>query len=94
MREMDNQQIDSALQALEAGQERQKRQFACVERWRDELVAGDDGRLDWISDNVPGVDRQQLARLVADARGSTNPAAVKTASRRLFRYLSGLEIGL
>ena len=92
MREMDAQQIEMALFTLELGQERQRRRFARIERWRDELVSGDDERLALILDHIPEAERQQLTRLVADARSARKPSTTKSASRKLFRYLSRLEI--
>jgi ribosome-associated protein len=92
MRELDADQVEMALEALERGQAQEKRRFALVERWRNELVSGDDGRLFWILENVPSAERQPLTTLVENARKKGSPSAAKTASRKLFRYLSGLDI--
>jgi ribosome-associated protein len=94
MRELDAAQIESALEQGAPEQDREKRRFAIIERWRDELVAGDGQRLAWIVEHVAGADPVQLNRLVADARGSNRPGGAKAARRKLFRYLSGLEIGV
>ena len=87
MREYDPADVQNALDKIEAGQAEKKRQFKLAERWRDELVAGSEERLAWISTRYPSIDAEELAGLVHNARGKRPGVNSKTAGRMLFRFL-------
>jgi ribosome-associated protein len=91
MRQYDTEMVQVALQKMEGRQDQERRRFKRVERWRDELVSGDDVRLDWLLQNFAQIDQQQLRRLVGCARGLDSQMNPKEAGRKLFRLLSRLE---
>ena len=77
MREMDPDEVEQALDKMTSGEEEKKRQFKLVERWRDELVAGDEDRMAWLMKQYPEIDRMELNRLVVNARGKQPGADIK-----------------
>ena len=91
MRHCDSDAVQEALDKLEARKNAERRRFKRVELWRDELVAGDDARLNWLKENFPDTDLQQLQHLVNCARGTARQMDAKEAARKLFRFLSRLE---
>jgi len=88
MREYDPAEIEKALESITSGEEEKKRQFKLVERWRDELVDGNEERLGWLMAHYPVIDAVELNRLVENARGKQVGVHPKKARRMLFRYLS------
>jgi len=88
MREMDAAQVEEALERITSGEEENKRQFKLVERWRDELVAGDEDRMEWLMEQFPAIEALELKRLVDAAQQKQSGANTKKAGRMLFRYLN------
>jgi ribosome-associated protein len=89
MRKHDSAPIQEALQRLEQGTLKQTEDHQMREKWRDELMAGNDLLIEEILIQLPQADRQQLTDLVQKARqerASKNP--VPKAARTLFRYLT------
>jgi ribosome-associated protein len=94
MRQLEPQQVASALFEAEQGRELEKRRFRHIERLRDGLVSGDDKLVEWVLEHAPEADRAQLNKLIAGTRGTGGPASRKSASRNLFRYLNQLSLDL
>lgn len=70
MRQLDPEQVQAAREALEAQRGGSAREAAALheaERWRDEMVEGDDAVRRWLELH-PGTDSQQLRALVRQAR--------------------------
>jgi ribosome-associated protein len=88
MRAYDPADIEKALERITAGEDEKKRHFKRVERWRDELVNGDEERLAWLAGHYPSIDLQELGELVAKAQSGHSDADRKKAGRMLFRYLN------
>ncbi len=88
MREFDPREIEKALEEITSGQAENKRRFKLVERWREELVAGNDQRLVWLKERYPDIDAGELSRLVGNSRTALSGTNAKKARRALFRYLS------
>jgi ribosome-associated protein len=89
MRKHDAAPIQEALQRLEQGTRERTEDHQMREKWRDELIAGNDLLIEEILVQLPHADRQQLTELVQKARQervSKNP--VPKAARTLFRYLT------
>jgi ribosome-associated protein len=89
MRKHDPAPIKNALQRLDQGSRKQTEDHQMREKWRDELIAGNDLLIEEILIQLPHADRQQLTELVQKARqerASKNP--VPKAARTLFRYLT------
>ena len=91
MREYDPGVIQSAIDSLTSGENEKKRRFKLVEKWRDELVLGDDARFDWLLKNFPNIDPIELRSLVKNACEDSSRKNPKKAGRMLFRYLSALK---
>ncbi len=89
MRKHDPAPIQDALQRLEQGTHQQTEDHRKKEKWRDELIAGNDLLIEEILLQLPHIDRQQLTDLVQKARqerAAKNPAP--KAARTLFRYFT------
>jgi len=89
MRKHDPAPIQEALERIEQGSRKQTEDHQKREKWRDELIAGNDLLIEEILIQLPHADRQQLTDLVQKARqegAAKNP--VPKAARTLFRYLT------
>ena len=89
MRKHDPAPIQDALQRLEQGTRKQTEEHQQREKWRDELIAGNDLLIEEILIQLPHADRQHLTDLVQQARQERavkNP--IPKAARILFRYLT------
>ncbi|WP_410290461.1 ribosome biogenesis factor YjgA [Desulfosarcina sp.] len=91
MRSVDVEPIQQALLEIEQGAYLQAREFHCFERWRDQLMAGDETVFEEILENFPHADRQRLGQLVRSARKEYEKEAPPKSARNLFRYLKGLS---
>ncbi len=86
--------IQEALQRIEKGTRKETEEHQKREKWRDELIAGNDQLIEEILIQLPHADRQQLMDLVQIARkerAGKNP--VSKAARTLFRYLARSATG-
>ncbi|MEM5787927.1 MAG: DUF615 domain-containing protein, partial [Syntrophobacteraceae bacterium] len=73
------------------GQVHDMESFKEVERWRDELAAGNDAIMDEILGRFQGADRQKLHQLVLNARKEQEIDKPPRATRALFRFLKALS---
>lgn len=87
MREADADQIQKQVDQLQTQSSKDIRRFKQVELWRDELINGDDERIQWLLSRFPQMDREILLGGVKAARQSQGEAAQKKAGRALFRFL-------
>ncbi len=90
MREADPDPIRKALEDISRGQRADAQLFRRVERWRDELLEGNDALVDEIVCLYPDADRQRLHQLVVNARREMREDKGPKSSRALFRYLREL----
>jgi ribosome-associated protein len=93
MREVnaDPSEIQSAIERAEGSDGAEKRKFKQVETWRNELLAGNRSRFDWLLKNYPRADPADLRRLISNAGAAKKRAASgKRAAKALFRYLRAL----
>lgn len=86
MRDVDPAPIEAALARWSAGIPADREHFAALERWRDELMAGDDA-LDRFVVAHAGADREALAALIRDARAERARGSPPHRFRELFRTL-------
>lgn len=86
MRRVDSEPIQQAYEDLFHFKGREIRAFQEAERWRDELMNGNDSVIDLIADRFPGIDRQEISSLVNSAR-TEQATGGKRYYRELFRYL-------
>jgi len=92
MRLYDPDIIATAIDSVSVKEAEKQRRFKMVERWRDELVAGDQDRFAWLVDNIPNIDAAHLKQLVDSATRVQTKEHPRKAGRMLFRYLSQLDI--
>jgi ribosome-associated protein len=91
MREADPEPIQKALDTIGRGLLLDAKRFEEFERWRDELVKGNDGIMEEILDRFPGAERQTLRQLALSARKEREVNKPPKASRALFRFLRTLS---
>jgi len=88
MRRTDATPIQEAVQNLEEGDRRRAERHKQVERWRDELIRGNDALIGEIVRTLPDAGKEQLTALVTKAREELIKANPSPApARALFRYL-------
>jgi ribosome-associated protein len=87
MRKIDTAPIQQAIDRFEQGNYKKALEFQETEQWRDELIAGNNELLEEILENNNNADRQQLSKLVRNARKEIDNSKPPKSSRALFRYL-------
>jgi ribosome-associated protein len=87
MRRIDAQELRQRLDGLALEASEEARQFKQVERWRDELSAGDRERFEWLLANYPDMDPDWLERLTQAAGKDKPTAEQRKAGKALFRFL-------
>lgn len=91
MRKNDPGPIQEALRNIEEGDYRKAAGFKEIERWRNELIAGNETLIEKILKKYPGSDRQQLTQLVRNAIKERENNKPPKAFRLLFRYLEKIR---
>ena len=91
MRRHDPAPIQEAQHNIEEGNYRKAAMFRETERWRDELVGGNEKLLEEILIKYAGADRQQLNQLVRNAVLEKKNNKTPGTSRALFRYLKSIR---
>ena len=86
MRDIDAEPLRNTLGAWAQGPQREREQFARLERWRDRVLGEPDGLQAFIA-AYPATDADALARLIADTRAECARHAPPRKSRALFREL-------
>lgn len=92
MRSEEGHQLQQRLARMAKQSSADARRFKQVELWRDELKAGNEGRLTWLLEQFPELDPDALTQLV-DAAKQSKAADARQAGRALFRYLRQLVDG-
>ena len=87
MREIDCDPIRNAIRNLQMGDIQKARAFQQIERWRDELKAGNLNVIEDILQSNPHADRQRLTQLARNAHAQSGTQKAVKSSRLLFRYL-------
>ncbi len=87
MRKTDHEAISQAYAGLAETQNREARLLKVVERWRDELIAGDQTVLAAFLTQFPNAERQQLRQQVKAAQDERGRTGTPTHTRKLFRQL-------
>jgi len=91
MREVDVAHIQEALDILQNKNNRATAYFHRLEKWRDQLIAGNEETLNNILNSFSDVDIQHLRQLVRNAQKELADGKSPKASREIFRYLKGLK---
>jgi len=88
MRKHDPKPIQEALQRIEEGGLTQSTEHKLAEKWRDELIAGNDLLIEEIIAQIPHTDQQHLMNLVRKAReDSVDQGLGPKTAKALFRFL-------
>ena len=93
MREVEPAPVQEALDTLRNKQNRATALLHRLEKWRDELIAGDNETLEEVVAAFPAADRQQLRQLIRNAQKEEEAGKPPKSSRELFRYLRELQGG-
>jgi ribosome-associated protein len=89
MRRIDIAPIRAALGAREQTRHEEARAFKRLEAWRERLLTEGEAALKaWLAERHDA-DAETLRSLIDTARNAPNAKSRKTATRALFRYLSG-----
>jgi len=91
MRQYDTAPIQEALQNIQEGNYKKAAAFKEIEKWRDELIAGNDTLMEEILRGHPASDRQQLTQLVRNVMKERENNKPPRAFRDLFRYLKKIR---
>jgi ribosome-associated protein len=91
MREIDPAPIEQFLADIKRGHDQAVSAFKQIERWRDELVDGNDSLIEEILNRFSAADRQRLTQLVRSARKQTQTGSGQKPSRKLFGYLKEIS---
>ncbi|OGA35912.1 MAG: hypothetical protein A3F75_06935 [Betaproteobacteria bacterium RIFCSPLOWO2_12_FULL_64_23] len=86
MREIDAAPIRDRLEQWQGQGREHTAQMHAIERWRDELVAGDPALVRFLHE-YPGANSQQLRTLIRNARREQRAALPPRSYRELFRAL-------
>lgn len=87
MRDAEHEQIIARLDEIKEAQHRVAQQHHTVERWRDELVKGDDSKMQQFINDYPQCDRQQFRQLLRNARAEQGNNKPPAHTRKLFKFL-------
>lgn len=84
MRNADHDAIAIAVSHISEKQNRMARLFHVMEKWRDDLIEGDQQQLEAFIEQFPQVDRQHLRQLVQNARQERLKQKPPVSARKLF----------
>jgi ribosome-associated protein len=91
LRDADEEAIRSAVARLSQPHRDEVRAFHEIEKWRDQLISGDDEMINQLMQRFAGADRQHIRQLVRNARKESSLDKPPRSARLLFQYLSGLQ---
>ncbi len=92
MRDVEPEPIRKALDEISRGLTMDRKLFRKVEKWRDDLVDGNDELLEEIMAEFPHADLKWLRQCILNARKEKAESQVPKSSRALFRYLKDLSM--
>lgn len=93
MDQFDLSEVHAAMAQIAAGNKAKARAFQELETMRDELVAGNNDKIEEILTRYPQGDRQHLRQLARNAQREFAAQKPPTQQRKLFRYLRELSEG-
>ncbi len=91
MREEDAEAIRKALDRIYKPKREEVKAFHATEKWRDGLIAGEEGLLKEITGRFENVDHQYLNQLIRNAKKEKEKNKSPKSSRALFQYLQELK---
>ena len=91
MRFEDPDAIELAINGCDMEHEEYNKVFHRLERWRDRLLANDEGMLDVILSEYPQTDMQYLRQLIRNTQKEIATAKPPLTAKKLFKYLREVE---
>ncbi len=91
LREADVAPIQEALAVLRNNNTRATARLHRLERWREQLIAGNETTIHTLARCFSGLDIQHLRQLVRNAQKEQAQGKTPKAARELFRYLKSLQ---
>ena len=91
MRDEDVEAITTLIDQLDASTRQYNERFHALERWRDQLIEGNDERLEAFVNAYPDTDRQQLRSLIRHAQHEAAQKKPPAAARKVFKYIRELD---
>ena len=91
IREEDSETIRKALDRIYKPKKEDVKAFHKIEKWRDGLIAGEDGLLNEITGRFENINHQHLNQLIRNAKKEKGMNKPPKASRALFQYLQELK---
>lgn len=88
MRHVDVSPILQALEMIDQNHRLHARRFQQIEKWRDDMINGNEEDIERFVTAHPDSDRQRLRQLVRNGRKEKKSGKPSRSSRLLFRYLS------
>lgn len=92
MRHEDTEAIEKAFNNIAEKQNREARMLKVIERWRDNLIAGDNTVAESFIEAFPSCDRQQLRQLIKGAKSEFGRPKPPTFTRKLFIFLRDIIV--
>jgi len=93
MRDEDAEAIRKALDRIYKPQKEEVKAFHEIEKWRDGLIAGEEGLLAEITGRFENIDHQHLNQLIRNAKKEKEKNKPPKSARSLFKYLIDLRSG-
>lgn len=87
MREVDQEQIKTALKNLKMNAEANTRQFHQIEQWREQLITVGDDALKQFIETYPNTDTQHLRQLIRNAKHDRSNNKNTGSEKKLFQYI-------
>jgi len=91
MRFEDPEAIELAINKCNLQHEEYNKVFHRLERWRERLLANDEGMLDVILEQYPQTDIQYIRQLIRNTQKEITSGKPPLTSKKLFKYLRELE---
>lgn len=90
----DEASIRTALNELQQPHKEEVDAFHEVERWRDQLLLGDQDLLNELATRFMNFDRQYITQLIRNAAREQEHKKSPKSTRLLFKYLTGMQTNL
>ncbi len=87
LRNEELQAIQQVIEDIDSGHQAGVAKFHALERWRDQLIAGDSEIFGAFLGQYPNADRQHLRQLIQAAQREREQEQSPLAYRKLFKYL-------
>ena len=91
LRGQDTDTILTTLDQLDSSTRQYNQRFHALERWRDQLLSGDNSLLAQFINDYPDADSQQLRQLIRQSQHESEQHTAPVASRKLFKYIRELD---